>query len=162
MPPPTALPWWVDHINVSRQHSRSTKNAQTMFHTIIWASDMPTTSATSPRWPLITTIDDEWGLETHLEPSCMFFSCFISFFFYTNMNFLLNRLHHHQQDDINVSTTSMHQDGILTGLLRVPRHHDGHKSPPWTTNGGLRQFSSPPCMFFFPFFKNFSILTWIF
>ena len=73
------------------------KNTQMMVHTIVWASDMPTTSATSPRRPLITTINDEWGLETHLEPSCMFFSCFISFFFYTNMNFLLNR-HHHPLD----------------------------------------------------------------
>ena len=53
-----------------------------------------------------------------------------------------------------MSTTSRHQDGILTGPLRVPCHHNSHKSPPWTTNGGLRQFLSPPCMFFFSFFQK--------
>ena len=37
---------------------------------------------------------------------------FFSVLFYTNMNFLLNR-HHHQQDDQSMSTMSMHQDSTL-------------------------------------------------
>ena len=110
------------------------KNAQTTVHTIVWASDMPTTSAMSPWRPLITTIDNEWGLETHLEPSCMIFFLFYFFFFYTNMNLLLNR-HHHQQDDTNVSTTSMHQDGTLEHRKRpkwqyIPSFVDCPKSNP--------------------------------
>ena len=74
MPPPTALPWWVHYVNASRWHSHrlhSTKNAQMTVHTTIRASDMPAMSATSPQQPLITTINDKWGLETHLEPSLL-------------------------------------------------------------------------------------------
>ena len=37
-------------------------------------------------------------------------------------------------------------------VLQVSHHHDGHKWPPWTTNRGSEQVSSPPCMFFFLFF----------
>ena len=40
----------------------------------------------------------------------------------------------------------------LICVLWVSHHHDGHKWPPWTTNRGSEQVSSPPCMFFFLFF----------
>ena len=90
----------LHHLITSRCHPHSTKKGP--YHRL--GLDMHSIRATSPWQPQIATINDKGGLKTGLELPMYVFPFFISisFYFYMNMNFLLNRLQHHQQHHINM------------------------------------------------------------
>ena len=117
--------------------------------------NMCATSVTSPQWPQIATMDNEQGLRTGLKP-CMFF--FFLFFFLTNVNFELNTTsnssmswpHQRKTAPHSQKSAQMTVHTVIWAAMCVPHHHNGHKSPPWTTNGGSRPVLSPPMYIFFP------------